>query len=112
LSLSEKVRIEIFIPDSSNKAHRNLLEELATEFSYAFGGCTEASASASGSYRSFDGLIISEKIHILFSDAPLQWERDRLTLGHYIDRVKRAAERALELEEVVLISVFSVCHAD
>lgn len=110
MSLSEKIRIEIFIPDSSDNAYRNLLEELATEFSYAFGGCTEVSAS--GKYRSFDGLLISDKMHILFSDAPLQWERDRLALGHYVDRVKAAAERALELEEVVLASVFSVCHAD
>jgi hypothetical protein len=110
LSLSEKVRIEIFIPDSLDNVHRNLIEELATEFSYAFGGCTDVSAA--GNYHSSDGLIISDKIHILFSDAPLQWERDRLALEHYVDRVKSAAERALELEEVVLISVFSVCHAD
>lgn len=110
MSLSEKVRIEIFIPDSSDNEHRILLEELATEFSYAFGGCTELSAV--GSYRSFDGSIISDRIHILFSEAPLHWERDRLALAHYVDRVKSAAKRALELEEVVLISVFSVCHAD
>lgn len=110
MSLSEKIRIEIFIPDSLDNSHRNLLAELATEFSYAFGGCTEVSAS--GSYRSSAGLIISDKIHILFSDAPLQWERDRLALGQYVDRLKSASARALELEEVVLVSVFSVCHAD
>jgi len=80
------------------------------ELSYAFGGCTDVSAS--GSYHSSDGLTISDRVHILFSDAPLQWERDRLALEHHVDRVKIAAERALELEEVVLISLFPVCHAD
>ncbi len=110
MPLSEKVRIEIFIPDSLDDAYRDLQEELATELSYAFGGCTEVPAS--GKYRSFDGLICSDKISILFSDAPLLWERDRLVLSHYVERVKHAAQSALEQEEVVLISVFSVCHAD
>jgi hypothetical protein len=110
LPLSEKVRIEIFIPDPPDVAYRDLLEELATELSYAFGGCTEVAAS--GKYRSFDGLISSDKINILFSDAPLVLERDRLALGRYVNWVKSAAQLALEHEEVVLISVFSVCHSD
>jgi hypothetical protein len=110
LSLSEKVRIEIFSPDSPENAYRDLLEELATELSYTFGGCTEVTAS--GKYRSLDGFIISDKIKILFSDAPLVWERDRLALGQYIDWMKHAAQRALEREEVVLISLHPVCHGD
>ena len=110
MPLSEKVRIEIFIPDPPDIAYRDLLEELATELSYAFGGCTEVPAS--GKYRSFDGLLFSDKINILFSDAPLLWERDRLALGQYVDWVRRAAQRALEREEVVLISVYPVCHGE
>ncbi|HEV7475377.1 MAG TPA: hypothetical protein VGN90_15090 [Pyrinomonadaceae bacterium] len=108
MPLSEKVRIEIFIPDPPDSAYRDLLEELATELSYAFGGCTEVMAS--GRYRSLDGFILSDKINILFSDAPLLWERDRLALEQYIDWVKHAAQRALEREEVVLISVYPICH--
>ena len=108
MPLSEKVRIEIFIPDSFDIAYRDLLEELATELTYAFGGCTQVAAS--GKYRSLDGLIFSDKINILFSDVPLLWERDRLILRRYIDWVKHSAERALEGEEVVLISVHPVCH--
>jgi hypothetical protein len=110
LPLSEKVRIEIFIPDSSNNASRDLLEEFAGELSYAFGGCTEVPAS--GKYRALDGRIVPDKVTILFSDAPLRWEQDRLALAHYIDRVKSAAQSVLQQEEALLISVFSVCHAD
>jgi len=99
LPLSEKVRIEIFIPDPSDPVYHDLLEELAAEVSYAFGGCTEVLAS--GKYRSFDGFIISDRISILFSDAPLLWERDRLALGQYVQWVRRAAQRALEREETV-----------
>ena len=52
------------------------------------------------------------KIKILFSDAPLLWERDRLALVQYVDWVKRAAQRALEREEVVLISIYPVYHGE
>ena len=110
MPLSEKVCIEIFIPNSLDIAYHRLLEELAAELSYAFGGCTQIAAL--GKYRSFDGLIFPDQINILFSDLPLLWERDRLTLAQYIDRVKHAAERTLEREEVVLISVYPVCHGE
>jgi hypothetical protein len=104
LPLSEKVRLEIFIPDPPDTAYRDLLEELATELSYAFGGCTEVAAS--GKYRSFDGFIFSDMINILFS------ERDRLALGQYVDWVRGAAQLALEQEEVVLVSAYPVAHGE
>jgi hypothetical protein len=110
LRLSEKVRIEIFIPNLSDPVYDDLLGELASELSYAFGGCTEVRAS--GKYNSFRGHIISDRISILFSDAPLLWERDRLALVQYVDWVKRAAQRALEQEEAVLISIYPVCHSE
>ncbi len=110
MPLSEKVRLEIFIPDPPDTAYRDLLEELATELSYAFGGCTEFAAS--GKYHSFDGFIFSEKINILFSDAPLLWERGRVALGQYVDWVRDAAQLALEQEEVVLVSVYPVGHGE
>lgn len=64
LPLSEKVRIEIFIPDSLDIAYRDLLEELGAELSYAFGGCTQIAAL--GKYRSLDDLILPDQINILF----------------------------------------------
>lgn len=108
MPLSERVRIEIFIPDPSDVAYRDLLEELAAELSYAFGGCTEIPAL--GKYRSFDGLILSDRINILFSDAPILWQRDRVVLEKYVDSVKRAAHQALEREEAILVGVYPVCH--
>jgi hypothetical protein len=110
LPLSEKVRIEVFIPDPPNLAYRDLLEELAAEFSYAFGGSTIVAGS--GKYRSSHGLIIPDRISILFSDAPLSWEKDRLALEQYVEWVRRAAERALDREEVILISLYPVYHGE
>jgi hypothetical protein len=109
LPLSEKVRIEVFLPDPADPIYRNLLEELATELSYAFGGITIIPAS--GKYRSSAGLIISDKISILFCDTPLSWERDRLALGQYVEWLRRDAEHSLEREEVVLVSVYPVFHS-
>ncbi len=110
MPLSEKVRIEIFIPDLPDPAYRHLLEELAGELTYAFGGCMLLLGT--GKYRSSEALILSDKICILFSDAPLWWERDLLALERYLDWLKRAAQRALAREETVLISVYSVCHGE
>ena len=108
MPLSERVRTEIFIPDPPDRAYRNLLEELATELSYSFGGST--TIPAFGKYRASDGQIISDKINLLFSDAPFRWELDRLALGRYVDWVKQAAQQALAHEEVVMINLHSVCH--
>ena len=110
MPLSEKVRIEIFIPDPADNAYRDLREELAAEFSYAFGGCTEVLAS--GRYHSLDGFISSDRIRILFSDAPLLWERDRFVLGEFVDFVRRAAHQALPGEEAILVSSYPVFHVE
>ncbi|HSO74255.1 MAG TPA: hypothetical protein VLU47_05410, partial [Blastocatellia bacterium] len=45
LPLSEKVRIELFIPDLPDPLYFNLLERLGDEWSYAFRGCTVVPAS-------------------------------------------------------------------
>lgn len=106
--LFEKVRIEVFIPDLPDPSYHSLLNQLETEFSYAFGGCTVVSAS--GSFRSASGLILPDKINILFADATLALQRDRLLVGQYVERVRSAVQRALEREEAVLVSVYTVYH--
>ncbi len=75
MPLSEKIRIEIFIPDLPDPIYSRLLEEFGDELSYAFGGCTVASTS--GKYRSASGVILPDRINILFTDAPFQWERSQ-----------------------------------
>lgn len=110
MPLSDKVRIEIFIPDLLDPAYGDLLDELAGELTYAFGGCTIVSAS--GRYRSLEAAILSDRINIVFSDSPLSWERDRLALAQYVDWLRRAVQRALAKEEAVLVCVYSVSHGE
>lgn len=88
MPLSEKVRIEIFIPDLPDPVYSRILEELGNELSYAFGGCTVVMTS--GKYRSTDGAILPDKVNLLFSDTPFLWERDRLIVEQYAERVRSA----------------------
>jgi hypothetical protein len=62
LPLSEKVRIELFIPDLPDPIYSSILDRLGDELSYAFGGCTVVPAL--GKYRSQSGLILQDKINI------------------------------------------------
>ena len=110
MPLSEKVRIEIFVPDLPDPLYSRLLDELGDELSYAFGGCTVTATS--GKYRSTSGMILPDKINILFTDTPFQWEKDRVVIGQYAEELRDVVQRALNKEEAVLIAVYLVYHAE
>lgn len=108
MPLSNKVRVEIFIPDVPDPAYSRLSDELGDELSYAFGGCT--AILAAGKYCSDSGVILPDRVNLLFVDVPLTWERDRLSIERYASFLHAIAERALTTEEAVLIAVYPVCH--
>jgi hypothetical protein len=110
LLLSERVRVEIFIPDLPDPSYSRLLEELEVELSYAFGGCTVLSAA--GHFRSDSGLIFPDHINILFTDIALDINRDRLRIGQYVERLVDASEQALAEEESILVAVHAIFHAE
>lgn len=106
--LSERVRIEVFIPEASDTSHAKLLNQLRMEFTHAFGGCSVIAAS--GSFLSATGTILPDTLNILFTDVPLNFHRDRLLIGQYTERVKSATHYALKREEAILVSVYPVYH--
>jgi hypothetical protein len=110
LPLSEKVRIEIFIPDLPDPIYNRLLEDLGDELSYAFGGCTVTQTS--GKYRSASGVILPDKISILFTDTPFDWKKDRKIVDQYAKELQSVVARALENEEAILIAAYPVFHVD
>jgi hypothetical protein len=57
LPLSEKARVEVYLPDLPKQAYQNLLEALEQEFTYTFGGATII-RGLDGSYLSQAGLPI------------------------------------------------------
>lgn len=110
MPLSEKVRIEIFIPDLQDPAYVRLLEEFAVELTYTFGGCTITPST--GKYRSDVGTILLNKINILFTDTPFEWQNDRVILTEYADELHNVIQRALNSEEAILVAVHPLCHVD
>jgi hypothetical protein len=110
LPLSEKVRIEIFIPDLPDPIYDRILAEFSDELSYAFGGCTITSSS--GKYRSASGIILPDKINILFTDTPFEWEKDQSVITQYAEELRDIIQRALKGEEAILITVNSIYHVE
>ena len=110
MPLSEKVRIEMFIPDLPDPVYDRILEEFGDELSYASGGCTVTSSS--GKYRSASGVILPDKINILFTDTPFEWEKDRAVLTQYAEELRDTIQRALEGEEAILITAHPIHHVE
>jgi hypothetical protein len=110
LPLSEKVRIELFIPDLPDPIYGHLLEQLGDELTYAFGGATVISTQ--GKYRSVAGSILPDKINILFTDTPFYSSKDRLLIERYSGSLQQVVQRVLNSEEAILIAVYSVYHIE
>ncbi len=110
MPLSEKIRVEIFIPDLPDPIYDRLLEELGDELSYAFGGCTVSPTF--GKYRSAAGAILPDKVNLLFTDAPFHWDEDRNVIERYVQEIQSVVQQALEKEEAVLIAVHPVSHLE
>ena len=108
MPLSEKIRIELFIPDLPDPVYDDLLQEIGDELSYAFGGCTVVPTQ--GKYRSISGSILPDKINILFTDTPFVWDKDRLLIERYAAGLRQVVKGVLRSEEAVLVVVYSVCH--
>jgi len=110
LPLSEKARVEVYLPDLPRAAYQDLLSALTQEFTYTFGGCTIV-RGLDGSYLSQAGLQIQDRINLIYTDTPYSFEENIKVISTYADKLKAAAFVALE-EETVLIVVSIVYHAE
>lgn len=110
MPLSERARVEVYLPDLPRAAYQDLLLELAQEFTYAFGGCTII-RGLDGSYLSQVGLQIQDRINVIYTDTPYAFEENFEIVSAYASKLKTAVNTALE-EEAVLITVAKIYHAD
>lgn len=109
MSLSGKLRIELFLPDNPHPAYKSLLAAFQEEFTTTFGGCTVLS-NLEGQYRSEENRqTITDRIQVLFVDTNLQPALHQQAVEQYLHQVYSTAYEALE-EEAVLISVYAVSH--
>jgi hypothetical protein len=110
LPLSEKARIEVYLPDAPHPAYAELLGVLDREFTYTFGGCTLV-RGLEGSYLSRHGAVMRDRVNVLYFDTPFSLRSNLSKLATYADELREVAMQALE-EEVVLVVIYSVYHSN
>jgi len=86
------------------------LNTLTREFTYTFGGCTII-RGLDGSYLSQAGSQIQDRINLIYSDTPYEFDRNFEIVSAYADKLKAAVDTALE-EEAVLVAVAKIYHAE
>jgi hypothetical protein len=94
------------MPDLPALAYQELLERLNQEFAHTFGGCTII-RGIDGSYLSRKGLLVSDRINLIYTDVPLSIQDNLGKLSRYGDALRLAVDEALE-EETVLVVIYAV----
>jgi hypothetical protein len=110
LPLSEKARIEVYVPDLPQETYQNLLGALAQEFTYTFGGAT-IMRGLDGRYLSRAGLQVEDRFHLIYTDTPFAFDEHVARLSRYADALRDAAFEALA-EEAILVVVLKIYHAE
>jgi hypothetical protein len=110
LPLSEKARIEVYLPDLPRPEYQDLLGALEQEFTYTFGGCTSL-RGLEGNYLSRIGTRVRDRINLVYTDIPFALDEQFARIERYADRLRDAAFEALQ-EEAILIVVYRVYHAE
>lgn len=108
MPLSERARVEVYLPDLPRATYEDLLTALTREFTYTFGGCT-INAGLEGSYLSADGVQIHDRINLIYTDTPYSFEQNFEIISGYAEKLKAAVFSALE-EDAILVSVIRVYH--
>src|SRR5207248_6607854 len=84
LPLSEKARVEVYVPDLPTLPYQNLLDTLEQEFTYTFGVCTIV-RGLHGSYLSEASFPIVDRIHVIYTDAAIRFDPHLALLSRYTD---------------------------
>lgn len=109
MPLSAKARVEIYLPDLPNAIYRDVLLTFSREFTSTFGGCTIIEG-LKGSYLSHQGQVISDRINLVYTDTPFDFQKNRKSIAGYAEAIRKAADAALE-EEAILVAVLQVYHS-
>jgi hypothetical protein len=109
LPLSERARVEVYVPDVPTLPYQNLLDTLEQEFTYTFGGCTIV-RGLHGSYLSEVGFPVADRINVIYTDAAIWFEPNLEPVSRFTDKLRQASFEALE-EEAVLVVAYRVYHS-
>ena len=109
MPLFEKARIEVYLPDLPRPAYQELLDLLALEFTYTFGGCS-VMRGVEGLYLSRLGQMVPDRVNLLFTDADVPFDANLAIVSYYTDCLRAIAFDALN-EEAVLVVAYKVHHS-
>lgn len=109
MPLSERARVEVYLPDLPRDIYQDLLTAFTREFTYTFGGCTII-RGLDGSYLSSAGLAVQDRINLIYTDTPYSFEENFKIISAYADKVKAAAFAALE-EDAIFVAALKMYHA-
>ncbi|HXT63832.1 MAG TPA: hypothetical protein VN696_12420 [Pyrinomonadaceae bacterium] len=71
-SFAPKIRVEVYVPVRYEPAYQDTLTWLIDEFTELRGGCT-VHENAGGYYLSKSAEIIDDRVSIVYSDFPMNW---------------------------------------
>lgn len=108
MPLSERARVEVYLPDLPRAIYHDLLTALTREFTFTFGGCTIITG-LDGSYLSQAGLQIQDRINLIYTDTPYSFGDNFEVISAYADKLKAAVFAALE-EDAILVAVMKTFH--
>ena len=110
LPLSEKVRIEVYVPGRSKAHYHYLCEAFGDECTEAFGGCT-VQRGFEGRCFSDSGVKTIDGMNVVYTDLPLALPEYLAEIAAYTDEIRKAAHEILE-EESILVTVRTIFHAE
>lgn len=91
------------------RVYRNARKAFEREFLETFGGCTVIK-NIKGLYANADGKTDSDKIILLYADAPFEFRKNRAALSKYTDELREIAFQTTD-EESILIVVHEIYHS-
>lgn len=109
MPLSEKARIEVYLPDIDKPAYAEFLTTVGDEFTYTFGG-SSVLHGLEGKYLSRLGIIMRDRVNVVYTDTPFAMSTHLQQLSVFADELRDAAFAALE-EESILVVVYPVFHS-
>ena len=109
MPLSERARVEVYLPDLPRAIYQDLLAALTREFTFTFGGCTVMS-DLEGSYLSSLGTAVHDRISLIYTDTPYSFEDNFEIISTYAYKLKAAVFAALE-EDAILVAAMKTYHA-
>ena len=73
-SFAPRIRVEVYVPIRYEPAYQDTLTWLIEEFTELRGGCT-VNENVGGYYLSQSGKVIDDRVSIVYSDFPMNWDR-------------------------------------